>query len=115
VYFDKTYYLAPKGEEYAKVYELLRAALEKENKTGIATFVPPWAHAAPVRPASRSAIPLNRGKASQSCPQAGSISPNIHQKACLLSATVWASGDTSCHRREGERARDKSLGVLPDR
>ncbi|WP_308460717.1 Ku protein [Streptomyces sp. Ru72] len=39
VYFDKTYYLAPKGEEYTKVYELLRAALEKENKTGIATFV----------------------------------------------------------------------------
>lgn len=39
VYFDKTYYLAPKGEEYTKVYELLRSALEKENKTGIATFV----------------------------------------------------------------------------
>ncbi|MBW8707502.1 hypothetical protein MBT84_48495 [Streptomyces sp. MBT84] len=39
VYFDKTYYLAPKGEEYTKVYELLRAALEKENKTGVATFV----------------------------------------------------------------------------
>ncbi|MGC9540511.1 Ku protein [Streptomyces sp. UG1] len=39
VYFDRTYYLAPKGEEYAKVYELLRAAMEKENKTGIATFV----------------------------------------------------------------------------
>ncbi|MEU0008274.1 Ku protein [Streptomyces sp. NPDC006314] len=32
-------YLAPKGEEYTKVHELLRAALEKENKTGIATFV----------------------------------------------------------------------------
>ncbi|MFV0132051.1 Ku protein [Streptomyces sp. HMX87] len=39
VYFQRTYYLAPKGEEYTKVYELLRAALEKENKTGIATFV----------------------------------------------------------------------------
>ncbi|MFR9793863.1 Ku protein [Streptomyces sp. MB22_4] len=39
VFFDKTYYLAPKGKEYTKVYELLRAALEKENKTGIATFV----------------------------------------------------------------------------
>ncbi|MFI2371174.1 Ku protein [Streptomyces sp. NPDC018833] len=39
VYFDRTYYLAPKGEEYTGVYELLRAALEKENKTGIATFV----------------------------------------------------------------------------
>lgn len=39
VYFDKTYYLAPKGEEYTKIYTLLRAALEKENKTDIATFV----------------------------------------------------------------------------
>ncbi|MCC5033481.1 Ku protein [Streptomyces sp. WAC 00631] len=39
VYFDRPYYLAPKGEEYTKVYELLRAALEEENKTGIATFV----------------------------------------------------------------------------
>ncbi|MEU0119893.1 Ku protein [Streptomyces bobili] len=39
VYFDRTYYLAPKAEEYIKVYDLLRAALEKENKTGIATFV----------------------------------------------------------------------------
>ncbi|WP_313884219.1 non-homologous end joining protein Ku [Streptomyces cynarae] len=39
VYFDKIYYLAPKGEEYTKVYALLRAALEKENKTGVATFV----------------------------------------------------------------------------
>lgn len=37
VCFDRTYYLAPKGEEYTKVYELLRAGLEKENKTGIAT------------------------------------------------------------------------------
>ncbi|MFV0138117.1 Ku protein [Streptomyces sp. HMX87] len=39
VYFDRTYYLAPKGEEYTKIYQLLRTALEKENKTGIATFV----------------------------------------------------------------------------
>jgi DNA end-binding protein Ku len=39
VYFARTYYLAPKGEEYTKVYELLRAALEKENKAGVATFV----------------------------------------------------------------------------
>lgn len=39
VYFDKTYYLAPKGEEYTKIYQLLRTALEQENKTGIATFV----------------------------------------------------------------------------
>ncbi|MDQ0577982.1 non-homologous end joining protein Ku [Streptomyces rishiriensis] len=39
VYFDRTYYIAPRGEEYAKVYELLRAALAKTNKVGIASFV----------------------------------------------------------------------------
>ncbi|MFE6286657.1 Ku protein [Streptomyces sp. NPDC057877] len=39
VYFHRTYYLAPRGKEYLKVYELLRAALAKANKVGIATFV----------------------------------------------------------------------------
>ncbi|MDI3419096.1 non-homologous end joining protein Ku [Streptomyces luteolus] len=39
VYFDRTYYLAPRGQEHTKVYELLRAALAKKNKAGIATFV----------------------------------------------------------------------------
>ncbi|MFE1859313.1 non-homologous end joining protein Ku [Streptomyces anandii] len=39
VYFDRTYYVAPRGEEYDKVYELLRAALAEANKVGIATFV----------------------------------------------------------------------------
>ncbi|GHE35767.1 non-homologous end joining protein Ku [Streptomyces longispororuber] len=39
VYFDRTYYVAPRGEEYAKVYELLRAALAETDKAGIATFV----------------------------------------------------------------------------
>ncbi len=39
IFFDKTYYLAPKGKEYAKVYGLLREALAKANKAGIATFV----------------------------------------------------------------------------
>ncbi|MEU6117583.1 Ku protein [Streptomyces sp. NPDC047117] len=39
IYFDKTYYLAPKSKEYAKVYGLLREALAKANKAGIATFV----------------------------------------------------------------------------
>ncbi|WP_188186877.1 non-homologous end joining protein Ku [Nonomuraea sp. SYSU D8015] len=39
VYFDRTYYLAPNGEEYTKVYELLRTALYEANKAGIATFV----------------------------------------------------------------------------
>ncbi|QQC92607.1 Ku protein [Streptomyces alfalfae] len=38
VYFDRTYYVAPRGKEYVKVYELLRAALERSNKAGIATF-----------------------------------------------------------------------------
>ncbi|KPI13093.1 Ku domain protein [Actinobacteria bacterium OK006] len=39
VYFDRTYYVAPRGKEYAQVYELLRAALEESEKAGIATFV----------------------------------------------------------------------------
>jgi DNA end-binding protein Ku len=39
VYFDRTYYVAPRGKEYLKVYELLRAALADANKVGIATFV----------------------------------------------------------------------------
>lgn len=39
VYFDRTYYIAPRGKEYAKVYQLLRAALAEANKAGIATFV----------------------------------------------------------------------------
>jgi DNA end-binding protein Ku len=39
VYFDRTYYIAPRGKEYTKVYELLRAALAEGNKVGIATFV----------------------------------------------------------------------------
>ena len=38
-YFDRTYYVAPRGEEYTKVYELLRTALQRANKTGIATLV----------------------------------------------------------------------------
>lgn len=39
VFFDKTYYLAPKGKEYAKVYALLHSALAQSNKVGIATVV----------------------------------------------------------------------------
>ncbi|MEV5321711.1 Ku protein [Streptomyces sp. NPDC052687] len=39
VYFDRTYYLAPRGKEYQKIYELLRAALDRAGKVGIATFV----------------------------------------------------------------------------
>ncbi|QOV40822.1 Ku protein [Streptomyces ferrugineus] len=39
VYFDRTYYVGPRGKEYTKVYELLRAALAEADKVGIATFV----------------------------------------------------------------------------
>lgn len=39
VYFGRTYYVAPRGKEYLKVYELLRAALAESGKVGIATFV----------------------------------------------------------------------------
>jgi DNA end-binding protein Ku len=39
VYFARTYYLAPRGKEYLKVYELLRAALAETNRVGLATFV----------------------------------------------------------------------------
>ncbi|WP_217251238.1 Ku protein [Streptomyces sp. AC602_WCS936] len=39
VYFDRTYYVAPRGKEYLNVYELLRAALAESGKAGVATFV----------------------------------------------------------------------------
>ncbi|MEU6578585.1 Ku protein [Streptomyces sp. NPDC046805] len=39
VFFDKTYYLGPKSEQYEKVYALLEKALERSGKAGIATFV----------------------------------------------------------------------------
>ncbi|WP_251070211.1 Ku protein [Streptomyces sp. ISL-96] len=39
IFFDKTYYLAPKGKEYAKIYALLERALAQADKAGIATFV----------------------------------------------------------------------------
>lgn len=39
VYFDRTYYVGPKGDQHDKVYELLRTALANERKIGIATFV----------------------------------------------------------------------------
>jgi DNA end-binding protein Ku len=38
VYFDRTYYVGPRGKEYMKVYELMRAALERSDKAGIATL-----------------------------------------------------------------------------
>ncbi|MBU7596433.1 Ku protein [Streptomyces sp. P38-E01] len=39
IYFDRTYYLGPQGEEHQKVYALLRDALAESHRAGIATFV----------------------------------------------------------------------------
>ncbi|MFG3013096.1 Ku protein [Streptomyces cinerochromogenes] len=38
VYFDRTYYVGPRGKEYGKVYELMRAALDRSDMAGIATL-----------------------------------------------------------------------------
>ncbi|MCU7827236.1 Ku protein [Kitasatospora sp. DSM 101779] len=38
IFFDKTYYLGPKGKEYAKIYQLLTKALERSNRAGLAMF-----------------------------------------------------------------------------
>ncbi|WP_441349333.1 Ku protein [Streptomyces sp. HG99] len=39
IFFDRTYYLGPKGKEYVKVYSVLQQALSRAGKAGIATFV----------------------------------------------------------------------------
>ncbi|MDQ4103053.1 MAG: Ku protein [Actinomycetota bacterium] len=39
VYFQKTYWLAPDGEQYARPYALLLEAMARTNRAGIATFV----------------------------------------------------------------------------
>lgn len=39
VFFDTTYYLGPKGEEFAHVYALLRQALADTDRAGLAVFV----------------------------------------------------------------------------
>ncbi|MGF1427571.1 Ku protein [Kitasatospora sp. LaBMicrA B282] len=39
IYFDKTYYLGPRGKEYAKVYGLLHRALADTDRAGLASFV----------------------------------------------------------------------------
>jgi DNA end-binding protein Ku len=39
VYFNKTYYLGPGGEETGKVYALLRAAMGESGKAAITSFV----------------------------------------------------------------------------
>jgi hypothetical protein len=38
VFFDRTYYIGPKGAEFAKIYKLLTDALEASNRAGIALF-----------------------------------------------------------------------------
>ncbi|MFF8775451.1 Ku protein, partial [Kitasatospora sp. NPDC015120] len=38
IFFDKTYYLGPRGKEYQKVYALLVEALEHAGKAGLAMF-----------------------------------------------------------------------------
>ncbi|MEU4729550.1 Ku protein [Streptomyces sp. NPDC023588] len=38
-FFDKTYFLGPRGSQYGKIYALLERALAESNKAGIATFV----------------------------------------------------------------------------
>ncbi len=39
VYFQKTYWIAPGGEQYARPYALLVEAMARTNRAGIATFV----------------------------------------------------------------------------
>jgi DNA end-binding protein Ku len=39
IYFQKTYWLAPTAEQYARPYALLRDAMARTNRAGIATFV----------------------------------------------------------------------------
>jgi DNA end-binding protein Ku len=39
IYFQKTYWLAPTAEQYARPYALLREAMARSNRAGIATFV----------------------------------------------------------------------------
>ncbi|MFJ9770339.1 Ku protein [Kitasatospora sp. NPDC101157] len=38
IFFDRTYYLGPRGKEYQKVYALLVEALEHSGKVGLAMF-----------------------------------------------------------------------------
>ncbi|GAA0654414.1 Ku protein [Kitasatospora atroaurantiaca] len=38
IFFDKTYYLGPRGKEYAHVYALLHRALAETGRAGLATF-----------------------------------------------------------------------------
>lgn len=38
IFFDRTYYLGPAKEEYAKIYKLIAEALEHANRAGISLF-----------------------------------------------------------------------------
>ena len=39
IHFQKTYWLAPTGDQYARPYALLREAMARTNRAGVATFV----------------------------------------------------------------------------
>jgi DNA end-binding protein Ku len=39
IHFQRSYYLAPRGSEYARTYDLLRQALERSGRAGVALFV----------------------------------------------------------------------------
>ncbi|WP_412080254.1 Ku protein [Streptomyces sp. SJL17-1] len=39
IFFDRTYYLGPRGKDYGKIYHLLARVLSDANRAGIATFV----------------------------------------------------------------------------
>jgi DNA end-binding protein Ku len=39
IFYQKTYWLAPTDEQYARPYALLREAMQRTNRAGIATFV----------------------------------------------------------------------------
>jgi DNA end-binding protein Ku len=39
IFFQKTYWLAPTAEQYARPYALLREAMARTNRAGVATFV----------------------------------------------------------------------------
>ncbi|MFF2145109.1 Ku protein [Kitasatospora sp. NPDC058190] len=38
IFFDRTYYLGPRGPEYAKIYALLAKSLARSNRAGLAMF-----------------------------------------------------------------------------
>ncbi|MGR4877940.1 Ku protein [Streptomyces sp. LARHCF249] len=67
IYFDKTYYLGPRGKEYAKVYALLEKALAKANRAGAP---PSSCAAASTSSHSRPTTPIEAKKAGESVEKA---------------------------------------------